>query len=52
MIWHAAANLGWTWVWYVAGIALGIAIIAMFALFEKRRNEMSALLKEVKDWAE
>ena len=38
MIWHAAVNLEQTWVWYVSGIALGVAILALFAVFEKRRN--------------
>lgn len=52
MIWHAAANLGWTWVWYVAGIALGVGIITLFALFEKRRREMTALVEEVKRWSD
>lgn len=52
MIWHAAAHLGWTWVWYVAGIALGAAIITVFALFEKKRSQMTALLEQVKDWAD
>lgn len=52
IIWHAANNLGWTWVWYVAGIALGVAIITMFALFEKKRSEMGALFEEVRGWAE
>jgi len=48
MIWHAAANLGWTWVWYVAGIALGATIITVFALFEKKRNEIDAWLEQLK----
>ncbi len=52
MIWHAAVDLGWTWVWYTAGIALGVAIIAVFALFEKKRNEMNALLEQVRKWGD
>jgi len=51
IIWHAATNLGWTWVWYVAGIALGLAMITFFAIFEKKRAEMTALLDEVRTWA-
>jgi hypothetical protein len=51
IIWHAAANLGWTWVWYVAGIALGITIIAVFALFEKKRSEMIAVVENVRKWS-
>ena len=50
MIYYASANLGWTWLWYVAGIALGSGIIATFALFEKRRAEMVALVEGLKQW--
>jgi len=50
MIWHAATNMGWTWIWYVAGIALGIGIITVFAMFEKKKNEMAKVIDEVKDW--
>jgi fructose-specific phosphotransferase system IIC component len=50
MIWHASANLGWTWLWYVAGIALGVMIIGLFALFEKRRTQMLQLIEGLKEW--
>jgi len=51
MIWHAAHDLHHTWIWYVCGIALGAAILAMFALFEKRRNDVLAVVDQLKDWA-
>ena len=38
MIWHAAVDLEQTWVWYVSGIVLGIAILTLFAVFEKRKK--------------
>jgi hypothetical protein len=50
MIWHAAVDRTQTWVWYVSGIVLGSAILALFALFEKRRNDVLALLEEIKRW--
>ena len=50
MIWHAAANLGWTWLWYLAGIVLGLSIIAVFALFEKKRREIFEALGRLKTW--
>ena len=50
MIWNAAVNLHWTWLWYVAGILLGLAIIALFALFEKKRDELLALVEGLKAW--
>jgi len=39
MIWHAAVDLEQTWVWYVSGIVLGVAILTLFAVFEKRKKK-------------
>jgi hypothetical protein len=50
MIHFASVNLHWTWLWYVAGIALGAAILALFALFEKKRTQMLALVDGLKSW--
>jgi hypothetical protein len=50
MIWYASANLGWTWLWYVAGIATGATIIFMFALFEKKRAEVLRVVEGFKEW--
>ncbi|MFV1968290.1 MAG: hypothetical protein ACC628_22935 [Pirellulaceae bacterium] len=50
MIWHAAVDLEHTWVWYVSVIVLGIGIIAMFAIFEKRRNDVLATIEKLKTW--
>jgi hypothetical protein len=50
MIWLAAVQRGQTWVWYVSGIVLGAAILALFALFEKRRNEVAQVVQELKKW--
>ncbi|HEX7377114.1 MAG TPA: hypothetical protein VF278_08375 [Pirellulales bacterium] len=41
MVYHAAWDLGHTWIFWAAGIAVGAAIIALFAVFEKRRNEVA-----------
>ncbi|MBX7105451.1 MAG: hypothetical protein K1X57_15305, partial [Gemmataceae bacterium] len=49
-IWHAAVNREQTWVWWVSGIVLGIAIITLFALFEKRRDDMERMLAAVRTW--
>src|SRR5205823_3593013 len=32
MIWHAAVGRGQTWVWWASGVALGVAILALFAV--------------------
>ncbi len=50
MIWYASVNLGWTWLWYVAGIATGATIIFMFALFEKKRAEVLRVVEGLKEW--
>jgi hypothetical protein len=50
MIWYASVNLGWTWLWYVAGIATGATIIFMFAVFEKKRTEVLRVVEGLKEW--
>jgi hypothetical protein len=50
MIWLAAVKRGQTWVWFVFGIVLGAAIVALFALFEKRRNDVTRVVEELKKW--
>ncbi len=50
MIWYASANYGWTWLWYVAGIATGASIIFMFALFEKKRTEVLRVVEGFREW--
>jgi hypothetical protein len=50
MILSAHLNLGWEWLWWIAGISLGVAIIAVFALFEKKRNEVLQVVEGLKQW--
>ncbi len=50
MIKYASVNFGWTWLWYVAGIATGAAIIATFAVFEKKRADVLRVVDGLKDW--
>lgn len=50
MIWHAAVDRYQTWIWWASGIVLGAAIIALFAVFEKRRNDVLRVIEEVKSW--
>ncbi|QDU03984.1 hypothetical protein V6x_37090 [Gimesia chilikensis] len=50
MIWHASQSLGHVWPWWAFGIGLGICILALFGLFEKRRNEMLDLVGKLKTW--
>ena len=50
IVWHAAVDLQQTWVWYVTGIVLGIIILTMFALFEKRREDLKTLVSTMQKW--
>ncbi len=50
MIWYAAEDLEQTWIWYASGIVLGAAIIAVFAVFEKRRHDLLAAVERFKEW--
>ncbi len=49
-IWHAAVDRQQTWIWWASGIVLGAAILTLFALFEKRRNDVMKLIEEIKKW--
>jgi hypothetical protein len=37
-------------IWLVAGIVLGVTIFTLFAVFEKRRNDVLRLLQALKEW--
>jgi hypothetical protein len=50
MIRHAAVDREQTWVWYASGIVLGVAIIALVALFEKRKNEVLGVVGRIRSW--
>jgi len=50
MIVYAAFQQDHIWVFWSCCILLGAAIIALFALFEKRRNDILAAVERLKDW--
>ena len=35
---------------WASGIVLGAAILTLFALFEKRRNDVLRVIEEIKAW--
>ena len=43
MVAHAQQALGHVWPWWAFGIGTGIAILVMFGLIEKRKNELDSL---------
>jgi hypothetical protein len=50
MIWHAAVDHRQMWLWWASGIALGAVIFALFAIFEKRRDDVLKLIEDIKTW--
>jgi hypothetical protein len=49
-IWHAAVDREQAWVWWASGLVLGLAIVALFAYFEKHRGEVLRVLGEIRHW--
>ena len=50
VLWYAAVDAGQTWVWYVTGIVAGAAMIAAFAVLEKRRARVVEVVERLKRW--
>jgi hypothetical protein len=50
IVWYAAVDLRQTWIWAVTGIITGVLIIVLFALFEKKRQEVLRLVDQLKEW--
>ena len=38
------------WVWWVFGICMGIGILTLFAVFEKKRPELLAWIERIRNW--
>jgi hypothetical protein len=50
MIWHAGVDLRHTWILWASGIVLGVAILTLFGIFEKRRKDVLRLIDELRQW--
>ena len=50
VIWYAAVDLHQTWLWWAMGIVTGILIIALFAVFEKKRDDILKMVEDLKHW--
>jgi hypothetical protein len=50
LVYFASFERGQMWVLWTCCIALGAAIIALFAVFEKRRNDILAAVEQFKQW--
>jgi hypothetical protein len=49
-IWHAAVDRAQTWLWWASGVVLGAAIVTLFAVFEKRRDDLLRMMEGLKRW--
>jgi hypothetical protein len=50
MVAHAARAIEHVWPWWVFGISVGIAILVLFGVFEKKRTEVLLLIGRLKQW--
>ena len=49
-IWHAAVGRAQAWAWWASGIPPVAAILTLFALFAKRRNDVPKLPDALRRW--
>lgn len=50
MVRHAAQSIGHVWPWWLFGIALGVGILVLFGVFEKKRAEIGLLITRLRQW--
>lgn len=50
MVWHAARSIGHVWPWWVFLFTLGVALLTLFGVFEKKRPEVLALVGSLREW--
>lgn len=50
MVAHAAQSIDHVWPWWALGIGMGIAILILFGIFEKQRDQVMALIARLKQW--
>ncbi len=39
-----------TWIWWISGFTFGLILFILFALFERKREQILTLIKSLKDW--
>lgn len=50
MIWHAYTRIQHVAIWWAFGIVLGLTILTLFGIFEKKRSELQAWITRLKSW--
>ena len=51
LLWHAAFHLHQTWLIWLTVIFAGVAILTLFALFERKRQQMVDLVGQLREWS-
>ncbi len=51
IIWHAAVDLRQTWLIWLTVVFAGVAILALFALFEKKRQQVLQMVDKLREWS-
>ncbi|MFN0054955.1 MAG: hypothetical protein ACKV0T_22520, partial [Planctomycetales bacterium] len=51
LIYHAAFNLDQMWLIWLTVVLAGVLVLAVFALFEKKRQEVLRLVEQLKQWS-
>ena len=50
MVRHAAQAIDNIWPWFVFGITLGVAVLVLLGVFEKKRAEVMLLIGRLRHW--
>lgn len=50
MVMHAHRAFHHVWPWWAFGVGMGVAILVMFGLFEKKRPELTAWVERIRHW--
>jgi hypothetical protein len=50
MVWHASRAIEHSWPWWAFGIGLGMCILTLFGVFEKKRLEVTAWIERLRQW--
>lgn len=50
MVAHAQQAIDHTWPWWAFGISLGVLVLTFFGFFEKKREDVERLIRELRSW--
>jgi hypothetical protein len=51
IIWHAAVDLHHTWLIWLTVVFAGVLVLGIFAVFEKKRQEILRVVDKIKQWS-